>query len=132
MRRKMEVGVYLAFGIVLGVGIASYRSFLPGQAALAQEASKVKPPAGIFSPPGTVDGGTVVPAPGEPPFKGKIGRTIGESTPDWPPMARAPRRTQRAVYRARRRRLRRAGLLRFPGVQDAAHGQARRQWRALQ
>ncbi len=88
MRRKTEVALYLGLGVLLGLGIAAYRNFLPGQAALAQE--KEKKPGGIFSPPGTSESGTVGPSPDTPPFKGKIGRTVDESTSDWPPLARAP------------------------------------------
>src|SRR5262249_47499515 len=55
-------------------------------------------PGGIFSPPGTAEAGTVVPPPGEPPFKGKIGRTVDESTPDWPPLARAPKGAPNVLY----------------------------------
>ena len=46
-------------------------------------------------------------------FPGRMGRTIGESEPAWPaPRARARRRAERAVHRARRHRLRAARLLR--------------------
>jgi arylsulfatase A-like enzyme len=97
MRRKMEMGLCIGLGLVLGLGIATYRNFLPGEISLAQEKEK-KGPAGIFSPPGTFEGGTVVPAPNPPPFKGKIGRTIGESTSDWPPLATAPKGAPNVLY----------------------------------
>src|SRR5580704_8975493 len=100
MRRKMEVALYIGIGLVLGLGIASYRTFMPDYFAAAgeNEPNKKEEPKGIFSPPGTFDGGTVVPPPNPPPFKGKIGRTIGESTSDWPPLARAPKGAPNVLY----------------------------------
>src|SRR5947209_8425848 len=107
MKRKMEVALYLGLGILLGLGIATYRTgmfsaFAQGQVAAAQaggpEKKGPKEPGGIFSPPGTSDTGPVTPPPGEPPFKGKIGRTIGESTSDWPPLARAPEGAPNVLY----------------------------------
>ncbi len=98
--QRMQIPAVLLLGVLLGFGAASYRTWLPEQAAQAGGDSKKKPPApgGVFSPPGTSDSGTVVPPPGEPPFKGKIGRTIGESTPDWPPLARAPKGAPNVLY----------------------------------
>ena len=98
MRINRGVVLNLGIGVLLGLGIASYRSFLPGQLAVAQEKQKEKPAAGIFSPPGTFEGGTVVPPPNPPPFKGKIGRTIAESTSDWPPLAVAPTGAPNILY----------------------------------
>jgi len=102
------VAFYLGLGIALGVGIASYRNGVFDQVAQAQTepggdgAAKKKPTkgdaGGIFSPPGTADTGTVVPPAGEPPFRGKIGRTIGESTPDWPPQATAPKGAPNVLF----------------------------------
>jgi hypothetical protein len=40
VRRKCEMGLCLGLGVLLGLGVAAYRSFLPGQAALAQEQAK--------------------------------------------------------------------------------------------
>src|SRR6516164_3754941 len=98
MRRKWEVPLYLGLGVLVGLGIAAYRSGRDG-AALAQGGGQEKKEAGgIFSPPGTSDSGTVVPAPNEPPFKGKIGRTVDESTSDWPPLARAPKGAPNVLY----------------------------------
>lgn len=92
---------FLAVGLVcdlLGFGVASYRNVLTGPRAFAADDQPAKPPkvkpveatapppARIFSPPGTSDTGPVTPPPNEPPFKGKIGRTISESSPDWPPV----------------------------------------------
>src|SRR5258707_9888656 len=99
MRLKWEVLLYVGLGTCLGLGIAAYRPGLGGpsaQAALEQAQAGggqpgKKEPGGVFSPPGTSDSGTVVPPPGEPPFKGKIGRTVDESTSYWPPLARAPK-----------------------------------------
>jgi arylsulfatase len=106
MRRKMEVLLYLGLGTLFGLGIATYRNVFPGLAALAEtplsggeKGQKGKgEPAGVFSPPGTSDTGTVVPPPGEPPFKGKIGRTVDESTSDWPPLAHAPKDAPNVLY----------------------------------
>jgi arylsulfatase A-like enzyme len=97
VRRTWEMALCLGLGVLLGLGIAAYRSFLPGQAALAQEKAK-KGPDGIFSPPGSSDSGPVVPAPGEPPFKGKIGRTVSESVPYWPPQPAAPKGAPNVLY----------------------------------
>jgi arylsulfatase A-like enzyme len=99
--KKLQIPVVLALGVLLGFGVASYRSFMPEYFALAGETGKPKKgpeSGGIFSPPGTFEGGTVVPAPNPPPFKGKVGRTIGESTPDWPPLARAPEGAPNVLY----------------------------------
>lgn len=93
MRRKLEIALYVGLGALLGLGIASYRTFLPGQSIGAQEGPK-----GIFSPPGTSDSGSVVPPANEPPFKGKIGRTVDESISDWPPLARAPKDAPNVLY----------------------------------
>jgi len=64
---------------------------------VAQE-KKAKEPSGIFSPPGSSDSGTVVPAPDVPLFKGKIGRTVGESTPYWPPQPTAAKGAPNVLY----------------------------------
>jgi arylsulfatase A-like enzyme len=105
MQRKWEILLYLGLGTCLGLGVAAYRTGLAGQgaeaAAQAQGGGVDKGPKGpgaIFSPPGTFEGGTVVPAPNQPPFKGKIGRTISESTPDWPPLATAPKDAPNVLY----------------------------------
>src|SRR5437879_2115737 len=95
MRRKMEVGLYIGLGMLLALGIATYRTFLPGLMAQAQEKEKG---GGIFAPPGTSDTGPVTPPPNDPPFKGKIGRTVSESTPDWPPLPRAPQDAPNVVF----------------------------------
>lgn len=94
MRSKWGIPIYLGLGTLLGLGIATYRTWLPERSAEAQE----KKATGIFSPPGTSESGTVVPSPSEPPFKGKIGRTIDESTSDWPPQARAPKDAPNILY----------------------------------
>jgi arylsulfatase A-like enzyme len=103
MRRRLEVALYLGLGLALGLGIAAYRSGGLNQTALAQtgdplKKSGKKEAGGIFSPPGTSDTGPVTPPPGEPPFKGKIGRTVGESTPDWPPQASAPKGAPNVLF----------------------------------
>jgi arylsulfatase len=97
--RRVEIAVWLGLGVLLGFGVASYRAYLPEYASAGGGAGAKKgEPGGIFSPPGTSDSGTVVPPPGEPPFKGKIGRTIDESTSDWPPLPRAPKGAPNVVY----------------------------------
>src|SRR5260370_7372897 len=97
----LESALILMLGGLLGLEVASWRNFQTGQAGVAQAQGidKGKPEGGgVFSPPGTFEGGTVVPAPNEPPFKGKIGRTISESTVDWPPLARAPKRAPNVLF----------------------------------
>jgi arylsulfatase len=101
--QQLQVAGFLLLGGLLGFGVASYRNQWTGSVARAQsgeKAGKAKdaPPTGIFSPPGTADTGPVTPPPGEPPFKGKIGRTMSESTPDWPPLARAPKGAPNVLY----------------------------------
>jgi arylsulfatase len=92
------VPAVLLLGMLLGFGVASYRAFLPDQLALAGGKAKKGEPQGIFSPPGTSDTGTVVPPPIPPVFKGKVGQTINESTPDWPPLATAPKGAPNVLY----------------------------------
>jgi len=98
MRGKLQVAGYLVLGIGLGLGIATYRNGGVGQAFAQTKEETKKGPAGIFSPPGSSDTGPVTPSPGLPPFKGKIGRTVDESTPDWAPLARAPKGAPNVVY----------------------------------
>jgi arylsulfatase len=96
--KRLQVPAVLMLGALLGFGAASYRTLLPPQVFAGGGAGKKIEPKGIFSPPGTSDSGTVVPPPGEPPFKGKIGRTIDESVSDWPPLARAPKGAPNVLY----------------------------------
>ncbi len=103
MTRKWEILLYLTLGTGLGLGIAAYRGgSLADTVALADTTQAKekgqKDPAGVFSPPGTFSGGTVVPTPNPPPFNGKIGRTISESTPDWPPLATAPKGAPNVLF----------------------------------
>jgi arylsulfatase A-like enzyme len=96
--KKMQIPAVLLLGALLGFGVASYRSLMPEYFASAGEPKKKEDAKGVFSPPGTFEGGTVVPAPNPPPFNGKVGRTINESTPDWPPLARAPKGAPNVLY----------------------------------
>lgn len=98
MRGKLQVAGYLVLGIGLGLGIATYRNGGMGQVFAQTKEETKKGPAGIFSPPGSSDTGPVTPSPGLPPFKGKIGRTVDESTPDWAPLARAPKGAPNVIY----------------------------------
>ncbi|MFO0965105.1 MAG: arylsulfatase [Gemmataceae bacterium] len=103
MKKKVEVALYLSLGAVIGLGLAYARNLWPGSTASAQTKAEKpgvekKEPGGVFSPPGTSESGVVVPDPRTPPFKGKIGRTIGESTSDWPPLARAPKGAPNVLY----------------------------------
>ena len=67
---------------------------------------------------------------GEPEFGGVIGRDFSDSEPWWPPEREPPaERAQRAVHRARRRRLRAARLLRLRH-RDPQHRPARGRRRA--
>ncbi len=94
-RRKWEIILYLFLGGLIGFGVATYRNFLPGQIAEAQEG---KEEGGIFSPPGTSRTGIVTPPPNEPPFKGVVGATVGKSKPYWPPLPRAPKDAPNVLY----------------------------------
>ena len=98
--KRLQIPAILLLGALLGFAVASYRNFMPDLAAQASDNGKPgkAQPGSVFSPPGTADAGTVVPPPGEPPFKGKIGRTMSESTPDWPPLARAPKGAPNVLY----------------------------------
>src|ERR1022692_993788 len=96
--KKLQIPAVLLLGVALGLGIASYRAFLPEDFAFGAEPKKKEEPKGVFSPPGTFEGGTVVPAPNPPPFKGKVGRTVDESTSDWPPLAHAPKGAPNVMY----------------------------------
>ena len=104
---------FLAVGLfcgLLGFGMASYRNVLTGPRAFAAAGEQSKkpatkpvegaapPPSAIFSPPGTSETGPVTPPPGTPPFKGEIGRTMSESTPDWPPLATAPKGAPNVLF----------------------------------
>src|SRR5260370_10404024 len=96
LTKKWEVLAILLLGGLLGFGVATYRNQLTGLAVAGEAGEKVAKggepkPGGVFFPPGSSDSGAVVPAPGEPPFKGKIGRTVGESVPYWPPQPTAPK-----------------------------------------
>lgn len=94
---RLDLILCLGLGVVLGFMAASYRGFGP-PAATAGGAPAKKKEGGVFSPPGTSESGVVVPSPGEPPFKGKVGRTVSESTPDWPPLARAAKGAPNVLY----------------------------------
>jgi arylsulfatase len=101
--KRVELALCLALGAFVGFLVASYLNFTPPSAAQAggaqsKQAGGTPKPSGVFSPPGTSESGTVVPNPSEPPFKGKIGRTIGESTSDWPPLPRAPKGAPNVLY----------------------------------
>src|SRR4051812_17448160 len=101
--KKWEVLAILGLGGLLGFGVATYRSQFTGQAVAGEPAGKSAKagepkPSGVFSPPGTFEGGTVVPPPNAPPFKGKIGRTVSESTSDWPPLAVAPKGAPNVLF----------------------------------
>src|SRR5262245_54758362 len=96
---RLKVPGVLLLGVMLGFGLASYRALVPDFVAFAGEKEKKGGAAkGIFSPPGTSESGTVVPAPNPPVFKGKVGQTINESSPDWPPLARAPKGAPNVLY----------------------------------
>ena len=87
--KKLQAPGVLLLGMLLGLGIASYRAFLPGEFARAGE--KKEAAGGIFSPPGTSDSGTVVPPPnpGRPRASGGpghdgAGRVHQLAPPGWP------------------------------------------------
>jgi len=97
---RLEVALYISLGLMLGwvLQAMNVHAGLLRLAGDTGESKKKEPAKGIFSPPGTFEGGTVVPAPNPPPFNGKVGQTIGESTPDWPPLARAPKGAPNVMY----------------------------------
>lgn len=95
---RLQTPVVLMIGMILGLGVATYRAHFPGQFSFAGEPGTKEAAKGIFSPPGTSESGTVVPPPNPPVFKGKVGPTINESTPDWPPLARAPKGAPNVLY----------------------------------
>lgn len=90
----------LGLGVAIGWGIAAFRTgvLLPAKAQDGQSSASKKEAGGIFSPPGTSNSATIVPPPTPPVFKGKVGRTIDESTSYWPPMARAPKGAPNVLY----------------------------------
>src|SRR5207253_1879446 len=101
--KKWQFTVALLLAGLVGFGVATYRNLFPGQALAGEPQVKAgkggePKPGGVFSPPGTFEGGTVVPLPGDAPFKGKIGRTISESTSDWPPLAVAPKGAPNVLF----------------------------------
>ncbi len=96
--QRVDLVFGLGLGLVLGFWAATYRNFGPPTATAGGAPGKAAKPGGVFSPPGTSESGVVVPNPSEPAFKGKIGRTVSESTPDWPPLARAPKGAPNVLY----------------------------------
>jgi arylsulfatase len=110
MKRKWEFLLVFCLGAAVGLGVAAVRTGLidpsaqaePGVATAVPGGGKGKQEkkegGGVFSPPGTSESGTVTPPPNPPPFKGKIGRTIGESTSYWPPLPRAPKGAPNVLY----------------------------------
>jgi arylsulfatase len=87
---------------LLGFGVATYRNLFSAPTAQAGEAGQkpgnAKESGGVFFPPGSSDSGPVVPAPNDPPFKGKIGRTVSESVPYWPPQPTAPKGAPNVLF----------------------------------
>lgn len=96
--KRLRIPAVLLLGALLGFGAANYRSFLTNLQAQAGEQPKKEAATGIFSPPGTSDSATVVPPPNPPPFKGKIGQTVNESTSYWPPLAHAPKGASNVLF----------------------------------
>lgn len=100
--RKLQIPAVILLGMLLGMAVAGLRAFGPellAQSGKGQPAKNGKgEPGGVFSPPGTFDGGTVVPSPNLPLFKGKIGQTVTDSTPSWPPMAMAPKGAPNVLF----------------------------------
>lgn len=95
---RLQVLIVLAAGVALGycAGTGNLTFRLAAQDPAGKKANNG--PGGVFSPPGTSDTGTVVPTPGVPPFQGKVGRTVDESTSSWPPLARAPKGAPNVLY----------------------------------
>jgi arylsulfatase len=92
--RRWEIGLYLGLGVVLGLGVAAWRNFLPGLTAQAQSPAGqtgVKPGAGTSL-------AEVSPNPIRPTFKGVVGRTVGESRAEWPQPVRAPQGAPNVLF----------------------------------
>lgn len=101
--RRLEILLYVALGGMLGFGIAAFRNVAPLQELFAREPAPVTAQndgegKAVFFPPGTSDTTKVTPNPTNAPFKGKIGPTIEESEPYWPPIARAPKGAPNVLY----------------------------------
>ncbi len=101
--KKWQMPAVLLLGGLLGFGVATYRNQIPAPAVAGETGGKTAKggepkPGGVFFPPGTSESGTVVPPPSVPPFKGKIGRTVSESTTDWPPLAVAPKGAPNVLF----------------------------------
>jgi arylsulfatase len=84
---KVEWGICLTAGLLLGFALAAHRSGLLGQALHAQE-----PPvqAGDTKKAPKLQPLDFLPRP-EAPFKGEVGRTAAESKPDFPKEVKAPK-----------------------------------------
>ena len=92
---------------VLGLGLGDFalrfrsgdrhRNILPEQHATGSPIARDKGPKNQEAPGLSIPNqarppaASVVPTPNEAPFKGTIGRTVGESTPAWTPQAVAPK-----------------------------------------
>jgi hypothetical protein len=83
--REWEVGVAPIAGVLLGVGLAAWRTGVYAAAAGGLDQDKSSQAGG------SGDTGTVTPVPVKPGFQGEIGRTIGESRAAWPQPVRAPK-----------------------------------------
>ncbi len=88
-RRRIEMAACLCLGLMLGLGIAAWRTLGWTGPAMAQS--------GVIPPP-KPDTGTVTPPVVKPGFQGKIGRTVKESTPSWPAPVKAPPGAPNVLY----------------------------------
>ena len=88
--RRWEIGLFLSLGVMLGLGVAVWRDAFRGSALFAQTA--------VGEGGARPDTATVAPVPTKPEFKGKIGRTIDESTPYWPQPVVAPKGAPNVLF----------------------------------
>ena len=121
--RKLKLAAVLLLGGLLGFGVATYRNFLPGQAAVAQE-KKTEPSQHLLA---TGDNrhraGDAAARRAAVPWKdrqdrGRVGSVLAAAS------HRSDRLAECPLHCARRRGLRGPRLLRLAGLQDSAPGQA--------
>ena len=105
MRRKWEILLYLSLGTGLGLSITAFRNGIdfgggPAEAAVVQTAGAKdqKGSAGVFSPPGTFEGGTVVPAPASRPSRARSAAPSANRPPTGRRWPRAPKGAPNVLY----------------------------------
>jgi arylsulfatase A-like enzyme len=90
--RRRELALTLVVGVLLGFGVAAWRTNALadlGDVLMQDKSGQTG---------GTGNTGTVTPVPVKPGFQGQIGRTIAESKPAWPAPVRAPKGAPNVLY----------------------------------